>query len=213
MLVDLSSFDNSWYSPGRPAWLQILWFLGGLPLLRSSCIPSSGFRRGLLRLFGARIGKGVVIKPGVRVKYPWLLQVGDHTWIGEDAWIDNLAPVELGSNACLSQGVYLCTGNHDWTDPSFSLIVRPIVIHDGAWLGAKTVIGPGVEVAECAVAAAGSVVTRNLEASIVYAGNPAVAVRTRVLHPKGDPRQKTAPAAGGERAGLKNPNTKKENPE
>ena len=181
MPVDLSSFDNSWYSPGRRTWVQALWFFFGLPLLRSSCIPSSSLRRFLLRLFGARVGKGVVIKPGVRVKYPWLLQVGDHTWIGEDVWIDNLAPVQLGSNVCISQGVYLCTGNHDWTDPLFGLVVRPIVIHDGAWLGAKAVVSPGVEVAECAIASAGSVVTRNLEASIIYAGNPAVAVRTRIV--------------------------------
>ena len=188
MPVDLSTFDNSWYSPGRPTWVQCLWFFLGLPLLRSSCIPSSALRRCLLRLFGARIGQGVVIKPGVRIKYPWLLQVGDHTWIGEDAWIDNLAPVQLGSNVCISQGVYLCTGNHDWTDPSFGLMVHPIVIHDGAWLGAKAVVGPGVEVAEFAIASAGSVVTRNLEAATIYAGNPAAAVRMRVFRPKGDAR-------------------------
>lgn len=186
MPIDLSTFDNSWYSSGRGTWVQGLWFFLGLPLLRCSCIPSSGLRRCLLRLFGARIGKGVVIKPGVRVKYPWLLEVGDHTWIGEDAWIDNLAPVQLGSNVCISQGVYLCTGNHDWTDPSFGLIVRPIVIHDGAWLGARAVVTPGVEVAEFAIASAGSVVTQNLEASTIYAGNPAVVVRTRVIRAKGE---------------------------
>ena len=188
MPVDLSTFDNSWYSPGRGTWVQGLWFFLGLPLLRCSCIPSSGLRRCLLRLFGARVGKGVVIKPGVRVKYPWLLEVGDHTWIGEDAWIDNLAPVQLGSNVCISQGVYLCTGNHDWTDPAFGLIVRPIVIHDGAWLGARAVVSPGVEGGESAIASAGSVVTRNLEASTIYAGNPAVALRTRVFRPKGQAR-------------------------
>jgi len=185
MPVSLSTFDNSWYSPGRPLVVQCLWFFLGLPLLRSSCIPSYALRRGLLRLFGARIGNGVVIKPGVRVKYPWLLEVGDYTWIGEDAWIDNLAHVRLGSNVCISQGAYLCTGNHDWSDSSFGLIVRPIVVRDGAWLGAKVVVGPGVEVAECAVASAGSVVTRNLEASTIYAGNPAVAVKARLLRATG----------------------------
>lgn len=181
MSVDLSKFDNSWYSPGRPTWVQGLWFFLGLPLLRSSCIPSSGLRRCLLRLFGARIGKGVIIKPGVRVKYPWLLQVGDHTWIGEDVWIDNLAPVQLGSNVCISQGVYLCTGNHDWTDPSFGLMLGEIVIENGAWLGAKTVVGPGANIGVSAVASAGSVVVGRLDPQTVYAGNPAIPVRARHL--------------------------------
>lgn len=186
MLVDLSQYDNSWYSPGRRPWVQGLWFFLGLPLLRSSYNPSSAVRRKLLRLFGARIGNGVTIKPGVRVKYPWLLSVGNHTWIGEDAWIDNLAPVQLGSNVCISQGVYLCTGNHDWSDPHFGLLVKPIVIRDGAWIGAKSIVAPGVDVGQGAIASAGSVVKRNLEADTIYGGNPAVALRARVARPKAD---------------------------
>jgi len=180
--VDLSSFDNSWYSPGRPKWMQALWFFAGLSMLRASSIPSSRFRRWLLRLFGARIGDGVILKPGVRVKYPWLLEIGSHTWIGEDCWIDNLAPVRIGSNVCVSQGAYLCTGNHNWSDPSFGLIVRPILIQDGAWVGAKAVLCPGVEVDEGAVAAAGSVVTGHLSPYSIYAGNPAVLVKARTIH-------------------------------
>src|ERR1035438_902577 len=91
---DLSIFDNRWYNPGRPAIVRVLWFFCGLPILRSSLIPSSALRRCLLRLFGAAIGCAVVIKPGVRVKYPWLLSVGDNSWIGEDVWIDNLRSEE-----------------------------------------------------------------------------------------------------------------------
>jgi putative colanic acid biosynthesis acetyltransferase WcaF len=177
--VDLGKFDNSHYHPGRSRLLQAAWFFAGLPLLRSACLPASGVRRSLLRLFGARIGRGVVLKPGVRVKYPWLLEVGENTWIGEDAWLDNLAWIRVGSNVCISQGAYFCTGNHDWTDPAFGLIVRPITVYDGAWIGAKAFLGPGVEVGECAVASAGSVVTGNLEAYTVYAGNPAQAIKTR----------------------------------
>jgi putative colanic acid biosynthesis acetyltransferase WcaF len=177
--VDLSTYDNSWYSPGRSRWVQALWFFIGLPLLRSTWIPSSGFRRWLLRAFGCLIGEGVVIKPGVRVKYPWLIEIGDHTWIGEDVWIDNIGSVQIGSNVCISQAAYLCTGNHDWTDPSFALLIGPIILRDGAWVGARCLIGPGVEMAECSVAGAGSVVTGKLRAFTVYAGNPAVAVRPR----------------------------------
>ncbi|MGD0581153.1 MAG: putative colanic acid biosynthesis acetyltransferase, partial [Bryobacteraceae bacterium] len=93
----------------------------------------------MLRLFGARIGQGVVIKPGTRVKFPWRLQIGEHSWIGESAWLDDLSEISIGSNCCVSQGAYLCTGNHDWSDPAFRLIVRPIVLCDGSWVGAHAV--------------------------------------------------------------------------
>jgi putative colanic acid biosynthesis acetyltransferase WcaF len=183
--VDLNSFDNSWYRPGRGRVLQLTWFFLGLPVLRSTWLPFSSVRRSLLRLFGARIGAGVVVKPGVRVKYPWLLEVGQNTWIGEDVWLDNLAPIRIGSNACISQGAYLCTGNHDWTDAAFGLVVRPITIGDGVWIGAKAIVCPGVDVAECAVASAGCMVTRNMDAYTVYAGNPAVAIKTRKVAARG----------------------------
>jgi putative colanic acid biosynthesis acetyltransferase WcaF len=154
-----------------------------LPALRSPLVPFSGTRRLLLKLFGARIGEGVVVKPGVRVKYPWLLDVGPNSWLGEDAWFDNLARISIGSNVCISQGAYLCTGNHDWTDPAFGLIVRPITIEDSAWIGAKAVLCPGAVVSRCAVVAAGSIVVGRLEAHTVYAGNPAVAIRKRIIRP------------------------------
>ena len=179
--VRLAEFHNEWYSPGRSAWVRAVWFLAGLPLLRASWIPLSGFRAGLLRLFGARVGRGVVIKPGVRVKYPWLFEAGDDCWIGEDAWIDNLASVRLGSNVCISQGAYLCTGNHDWSDPAFGLMVRPIEIADGAWIGAKAILAPGAAVGECAVVAAGGVVSGSVPPYEVHAGNPAKFVRKRIL--------------------------------
>jgi putative colanic acid biosynthesis acetyltransferase WcaF len=147
-------------------------------------VPSSGFRRWLLRLFGARIGIGVVIKPGARVKYPWLLRLGNHCWIGEDCWIDNLAPVHIGSNVCVSQGAYLCTGSHDWSDPVFGLITRPISVRDGAWICARAFVGPGVEVGEGAVVAAGAVATKNIPPYAVYAGNPAVQTGERKLKPQ-----------------------------
>ena len=157
--VHLADFHNEWYTPGRSRLVCAAWFLAGLPLLRSSWLPSSRLRAALLRLFGARIGRGAVIKPGVRVKYPWLFQAGNDCWIGEDAWIDNLAEVRLGSDVCVSQGAYFCTGNHDWSDPAFGLMVRPIEIADGAWIGAKALMAPGSGAGECAVVAAGSVVS------------------------------------------------------
>jgi putative colanic acid biosynthesis acetyltransferase WcaF len=179
--VRLRHYDNSWYQPGRSKLWQLAWFLLGLPVLRSALIPSSALRVWLLRLFGAHIGDGVTIKPGVRVKYPWLLRVGNDSWIGEDCWIDNLAEVRIGNDVCLSQGAYLCTGNHDWSDPAFGLVIQPILIEDGAWVGAKVLLAPGVVVGRSAVAAGGSVVIKSIPAFHVHAGNPAMFVRSRVF--------------------------------
>src|SRR5579871_1957393 len=105
--VDLSLFDNSEYDIGRSLVVRTAWFLLGSPLLRCQVITSSALRRTLLRWFGAKVGRGVVIKPGVRVKFPWKLKLGNCCWIGEDCWIDNLAQVTLGDHVCVSQGVYL----------------------------------------------------------------------------------------------------------
>ena len=190
-MIDLARFDNSWYTPGRSRLIQAAWFFVGLPLVRCAVLPGSGLRRELLRLFGCRVGRGVVIKPGVRVKYPWRLVVGDHAWIGEDVWIDNLADVVIGSNVCISQGAYLCTGNHDWSDPAFGLMTKPITIRDGAWVGARALLAPGVTLGCCAVAAAGSVVTKDIPAYEIHAGNPARFVRRRVIVTREDAMSST----------------------
>lgn len=187
--VDLSRFDNAWYRPGRAGVVCALWFVAGAPLLRSSVLPFSAVRRSLLRLFGGRIGRGVVLKPGVRVKYPWRLTVGDNSWLGEDCWIDNLEQVTIGSDVCVSQGAYLCTGNHDWSDPAFGLIVKPITLRDGSWVGARAVVCPGVTLHECAVAAAGSVVTQDIPAYEIHAGNPARFVRRREIRASAGTRE------------------------
>ena len=179
--VQLSKFNNDWYSPGRSRIVQALWFFLGAPMVRSSLLPSSSLRVWLVRRFGGQIGPGAVLKPGVRIKYPWHLSMGDHSWLGEDCWLDNLEQISIGNNVCISQAAYLCTGNHDWSDGSFGLIVKPITLRDGSWVGAKCIIGPGVEFGECAIAAAGSVVTKSIPEYEIHAGNPARFVRRRLL--------------------------------
>lgn len=149
----------------------------------SSWVPGSAHRRLLLKAFGAKIGTGVIIKPKVRIKFPWRLEIGDHSWIGEDAWIDNLALVKIGSNACISQGAYLCTGSHDWSSPTFDLIVKPITIADGAWVAAKSTVGPGVTVGEGAVLGLGSTTSKDLDPWSIYSGAPAEFLKKRVLKP------------------------------
>jgi putative colanic acid biosynthesis acetyltransferase WcaF len=175
--LDLFSVGN--YHPGASWVVRLLWHFVGQRVLRSQLVTSYSLKAGLLRLFGGKVGKGAVIKPGVRVKYPWRLEIGDHVWIGEDAWIDNLENVTISNHACLSQSAYLCTGNHDWGTPTFDYRLGAISIAEGAWIGARSLVGPGVQVSEYAILTAGSVATRSLSASRVYCGNPAVYVKDR----------------------------------
>jgi putative colanic acid biosynthesis acetyltransferase WcaF len=178
--VRLDLYSPKGFIRGRSALSEAAWMLVQV-LLVASPLPGSRFRVWLLRLFGAGIGQHVTIKPGVRVKFPWRLQIGDHAWIGEDAWIDNLAEVTIGDHCCLSQGVYLCTGNHDWSRPTFDLVVRPIRVEPQAWLAARSVVGPGVTVREGAVLGLGSVAVHDLQAWQVHVGSPALPIRPRVV--------------------------------
>ena len=178
--TDLSRFDNSWYNPG-PRWKVVLWFLTN-SLFLNTYLPIPVFVKiRVLRLFGAKIGTGVVIKPAVNIKYPWLLRVGDHVWIGEQVWIDNLSEVILGDHVCLSQGAMLLTGNHDYGKPAFDLTARPITLDNGVWIGARSVVCPGVRCRSHAVLAVNSVATHSLDAYGIYQGNPAVWVRQRTI--------------------------------
>ena len=163
----LKLFDNRSFIRGKSLFIECVWVLVGSYLVASS-IPGSRWRCIVLRLFGARIGRMVVFKPRVRVKFPWKLYVGDFTWVGEGVWIDNLGDVTVGSNVCISQGAYLCTGSHDWSSNSFDLIVSPIIVRDHAWICAMTRIGPGVVVEEGAVATFGSVISRVLDAWTIH---------------------------------------------
>jgi putative colanic acid biosynthesis acetyltransferase WcaF len=178
--VRLSSFSARWFYRGRPVFVEALWLLVQALLVRS-WLPGTAHRAFLLRLFGGEIGRGVTLKPGLRVKFPWRLRVGNFSWLGEDCWIDNLAPVVIGNNVCVSQGAYLCTGNHDWSDPAFALLISPIRLADGCWVGARCIVGPGVVFKECAVALAGSVVTRSIGNYEIHGGNPARFLRRRNL--------------------------------
>lgn len=178
--TDFSRFNNSWYNPG-PRWKVLLWFLVG-PLVLNTYLPIPvALKIAVLRLFGARIGSNVMIKPAVNIKYPWFLRVGNHVWIGEHVWIDNFSEVVLGDNVCISQGAMLLTGNHDYSRPTFDLIPKPITLDNGVWIGARSVVCPGVHCQSHAVLAVGSVATKSLTAYGIYQGNPAVQVRQRKI--------------------------------
>jgi len=178
--VRLDQFDNANYHPGSTL-KRALWYVMGLFWVESAIPWPSSLKRSVLKLFGASIGKNVIIKPRVRIKYPWKLNVGDHTWIGEDVWIDNLDKVTIGSHCCISQGAYLLCGNHDYTKPTFDLITGPITMMDGSWAGAKSILGPGAVLETEAVLAAGSMGLGRLEQGKIHQGNPAQPVRERKI--------------------------------
>lgn len=135
-----------------------------------------------MRFFGAKVGIGVVIKPKVNIKYPWNLEIGDHCWIGEEVWMDSLDYIVLKNSVCVSQGAYLLTGNHDYTISSFDLITKPIVLENGVWIGAKSIVIPGTIAEQHAVLSVGSVSPKHMLAHTIYRGNPAQAVKTRTIH-------------------------------
>ena len=139
------------------------------------------FKRAILKLFGADVGIGVIIKPNVNIKYPWKLKVGDYVWIGEGVWIDNLDFVSIGSHSCISQGALLLCGNHDYSKSSFDLMVKPIVLEEGVWIGAKSVVCPGVIIGSHGVLSAGSVLFNDINPYEIYRGNPAEKIKTRSI--------------------------------
>lgn len=177
----LNNYDNSWYNPGGTMFKRFSWYFVNAMFIKNFLNPLSGLKIRLLKMFGAKIGQGVVIKPSVNIKYPWNLSIGDYTWIGENVWIDNLSQVTIGSNVCISQGAMLLCGNHNYKRPTFDLIVKPITIEDGAWVGAQSTVCPGVTMHSHSVLAVGSIASKDLAPFSVYRGNPAVKVADRVI--------------------------------
>lgn len=176
--VNLASYDNSWYKPASGL-KAILWYVTNVLFFKNPIPFPYIFKKRILQIFGCKIGKNLVIKPNVSIKYPWLLEIKDNVWIGEHVWIDNLAQVTIASNVCISQGAMLLGGNHDYSKNTFDLIVGPIILEEGVWIGAKALIGPGVSCKSHSILAVGAIATKDLEAFSIYQGNPAVKVRER----------------------------------
>jgi putative colanic acid biosynthesis acetyltransferase WcaF len=179
-VVNLQAYSNKDYKPGSLI-KRICWFCVSGLIFKSGLFPFYSLKRFILTLFGARIGKGVIIKPHVVIKYPWYLEIGHFTWVGEQVWIDNLGMVKIGSNVCISQGAYLLTGNHNFKKSTFDLIVKNITIEDGVWIGAKSVVCPGITCSSHSVLSVGSILSSDMEAYGIYRGNPATKIADRVL--------------------------------
>lgn len=179
--TDLSKFNNDWYDTGASLFKRTLWYIINAFVFTTYC-PWNSLKLFFLKLFGAKLGKGVVIKPAVNIKYPWKLSIGDNVWIGENAWIDNLDEVVIGNNVCLSQGAMLLCGNHNYKKAFFDLRTEKIVLEDGVWIGAKAVVCPGIVCKSHSMLAVGSVATSDMEAYFVYQGNPAVKIKAREIN-------------------------------
>lgn len=158
---------------------EIIWYLFKMFFFLSAFPFPYSFKSHILRIFGAKVGNDLVIKPRVNIHFPWKLTIGDNVWIGEEAFLLNFEPLNIGSNVCISQRAFLCSGNHDFRDTSFGYRNGPITLMDGSWVGASVFVGPNVTIGVDSVIAAGSILTKSVGNNGVYQGNPAIFVGNR----------------------------------
>ncbi len=176
--VSLGQYNNEHYNPGAGSVKRVLWHIINA-IFFNSFFHFYGFKVFLLKIFGAEIGINVLIKPHVNIKYPWNLIIGNNVWIGENVWIDSLDKVQIGNNVCISQGALLLCGNHDYKKTTFDLITGTIILEDGVWIGAKSIVSANVICHSHSVLSVNSVASKNLEPYTIYKGNPAVAIKER----------------------------------
>ena len=179
--VDLSRFTNTDFPKGAGAVKMTLWYFTNAFFFLNPLFPFRSPKPALLRLFGARVGKGVVIHPGVNIKYPWKLTIGDHVWIGQRAWLDNIDQLIIRDHVVISQGAMIIQGSHNYKKVDYPTLSGPVVLEEGSWVGAGAMVMLGVTLKSHSVLSAGSVATKDLEPYTIYQGNPAQPVRERVI--------------------------------
>lgn len=178
--TNLSIYNNSEYRPGSK--IKVLfWIIINAVFFNNPFAVVNSLKIFFLKIFGAEIGYNVLIKPSVSIKYPWFLIVGNNVWIGEGVWIDNLTKVTIGNNVCVSQGAFLLCGNHNYKKPSFDLLLGEILLEEGVWVGAKSIVCPGITCKSHSILTIGSVANKDLDPYSIYQGNPAVKIRERTI--------------------------------
>lgn len=173
-MIDLSRFNNAGFSRGVPRWKEAAWWVVRSLLFAPWFPVPSLLKVAALRCFGAAVGKGVIIRSQVNITFPWRLVLGDHVWIGDEVRILSLDHVKIGSNVCVSQRVFLCTGSHDFRAQAFDLVTGGIEIGDSCWLGAQSFVGPGVRFGNGSRCLAGAAVVRSVPEGATVGGVPAV---------------------------------------
>ena len=181
---DLSSFSVPDRFRGKSKINVQLWWVIQSTLFRLSPQFSYEWRNCILRIFGAKIGKGVLIRPSVKTVYPWKLSIGDHSWVGDDVSLYTLGEIEIGSNTVISQKCYLCTGSHDFTGPTFDIYAKKITIGNEVWLASDVFVAPGVTIDDGTVVGARSTVLHDLPGGMICYGNPAKSIKPRVMKDK-----------------------------
>jgi putative colanic acid biosynthesis acetyltransferase WcaF len=179
---ELSNFNLPVGFRGKPGWYVQLWWLVQSLFFKPSLQFMYRWRNFLLRLFGAHIGKGVIIRPSAHIQFPWKLEIGDYSWIGDHVVLYNLSKITIGTNAVISQRSYICTGTHDFTKPNFPIEAYPISIEDEAWIATDVFVGPGVTIGKGAVIGARSSVFKSLDGGKVYIGSPAKFIKERFIN-------------------------------
>jgi putative colanic acid biosynthesis acetyltransferase WcaF len=178
--TDLSRYNNFWYKPGASFLKRAIWYIVNASVFNSH-FPFNSIKIFLLKFFGAQVGKGVVIKPRVNIKYPWNISIGSYVWVGEGVWLDSLTTINIGSNSCISQGAMLICGNHNYKKATFDLMIGEIILEEGVWIGTGGIVCGGVSCKSHSVLTAGSVTSSNLEPYSVYRGNPAIKLNDRII--------------------------------
>ncbi len=180
MYQNLNKFNQPSDFRGRSAVVTQLWWLVQSTLFACSPQFMYGWRNFLLRLFGAKIGKSVIVRPTVRTTYPWKLTVGDYSWIGDYVELYTLGEITVGKHAVVSQKSYLCTGSHNFQAEAFDIYAKPIVVEDEAWIAADVYVAPGVTIGKGTVVGARSSVYNDMPEGMVCIGSPAKPVRKRL---------------------------------
>lgn len=160
--------------------LRVLWAVI-IPLFRFSPRICFGWRRFILRLFGAKIGRETHVYNSVTIYMPWNLEIGDHSSIGEHVYIYNLGRISIGNKSTISHRAHLCAGTHDYIDPALPLLKPIIMVHDQVWVCADAFVGPGVMIEEGAIVGARAVVVKDVPPWSVVAGNPARFIKKRLM--------------------------------
>jgi len=166
-------------SRGRPAWLVQLWWLVQSTIFAMSPQFLYGWRRFILRMFGAKVGKGVLVRPSVKITYPWNVSFDEHAWIGDEVVLYSLSNISIGNHAVISQRSYICTGFHDYSKSSFDTILKNVVIENGVWLATDVFVAPGVRIKEGCIVGARSSVFSDLPSNMICIGTPAKPTKKR----------------------------------
>lgn len=179
--VDFSTFKNDLNYKRPNILVRALWYFTNAFCLINPLSIFNWPKVLVLRIFGAKIGKHAVIKPRANIRSPWLLRMGDHVWIGEGVWIENLDEVRIGNNVCISQGALILGASHNYKKVDFPTMIGPITLEDGVWIGAKATVTHNVICGNHSVLTANSVANKDLGPYGIYQGNPAVKIREREI--------------------------------